>query len=107
MRKASGEVRDVLLARVSAQDIAAKRRLFALLALLQESLGEASEAQQCVMDETLEVWSSVVEREAFQLPQSGMHAVYESTRFALAPAQPDFPRSPFPPGLSRSGTQPG
>lgn len=67
VRKASGEVRDVLLARVSAQDIAAKRRLFALLALLQESLGEASEAQQCVMDETLEVWSSVVEREAFQL----------------------------------------
>ena len=32
----------------------------------------------------------------------------ESTRFALAPAQPDFPRSPFPPPrLSRSGTQPG
>ena len=49
----------------------------------------------------------VREREAFQLPQSGNACcVRESTRFALAPAQPDFPRSPFPPPPPQSFRDP-
>ena len=46
VRKKSGQVIDVMLARIAAEDIDAKRLLFELLARLQESISSAQEKPQ-------------------------------------------------------------
>ena len=69
VRKHDGRIHDVLLARMKASDIAAKRRLFEVLALLQQSLshseGEGGEAEMSKMiEECCQVWSGIVSRDA-------------------------------------------